>query len=50
MKVDELLPIFFKRVQYVAKKQAEPIENKVELNEEVFERINLEKNFERTNY
>lgn len=49
-KVDESLPFFFKRVQEVAKKQAESIENKVEVNEEVFERINLEKNFERANY
>lgn len=49
-KVDESLPFFFKRVQEVAKKHVESIENKVEVNEEVFERINLEKNFERTNY
>jgi hypothetical protein len=49
-KVDESLPFFFKRVQEVAKRQVECIENKVEVNQEVFERINLDKNFERTNY
>ena len=39
--IDETVPMFFKKVQELAKKKKETIENKVEMNEEIFERINL---------